>query len=149
MLDGCLKIELEQHDQTHQIMHKNQGGFKKREGTIEHLYVAQTAFCYNKEVYNAFLDLQRAYDSVQRQALIHELEKQYRVPQQTVQLMQTIYDSTWSCTRIKSTLSSTFNTQNGLQQGALSSPILFNYYINDLIVCFCVCQISKLESLLS
>ena len=30
-------------------------------------------------------------------------------------------------------MSPTFRTYNGLQQGALSSPILFNFYINDLI----------------
>ena len=66
ILDGCIKINLETHDQNHQIIHKNQGGFKKKEGTIEHLYVAQTAFSYNKTMYCAFLDLQKAYDSVWR-----------------------------------------------------------------------------------
>ena len=44
-----------------------------------------------------------------------------------------MYHNTWSCTRVKSTPSPTFRTHNGLQQGALSSPILFNFYINDLI----------------
>ena len=44
-----------------------------------------------------------------------------------------MYKSTNSITRINKTISPTFSTHNGLQQGALSSPILFNYYINDLI----------------
>ena len=62
MLDGCIKIQLEQHDTAHQIIYKNQGGLKKKERIIEHLYVAQTAFSYNKELYCAFLDLQKVYD---------------------------------------------------------------------------------------
>ena len=133
ILDGCIKINLESHDQKHQMIYKNQGGFKKKEGTIEHLYVAQTAFNYNKKLYSAFLDLQKAYDSVWRQALFQKLHKQYKVPQQTVQLIEAMYHNTWSCTRVKATISTTFQTHNGLQQGALSSPILFNYYINGLI----------------
>ena len=133
ILDGCIKLSLEKHDTTYQIIHKNQGGFKKKEGTTEHLYIAQNMFSYNKHLYCAFLDLQKAYDSVWREALFKKLEKQYKVPPQTTKLLQAMYDNTWSCTRIKSTLSPIYKTYNGLQQGALSSPILFNYYINDLI----------------
>ena len=97
ILDGCIKIKLEEHDETHNIIHKNQGGFKKKEGTREHLYVAQTAFHHNSTIYCAFLDLQKAYDSIWRKALITKLEKQYKVPQQTVHLLQAMYNDTWSC----------------------------------------------------
>ena len=44
-----------------------------------------------------------------------------------------MYKDTKSVTRIHNKLSPLYNTYSGLQQGALSSPILFNYFINDLI----------------
>ena len=64
---------------------------------------------------------------------IQKTRRQYRVPTQTTQLLQAMYDNTWSCTSIKSTLSLMHETHNGLQQGALSSPTSFKYYINDVI----------------
>ncbi len=47
ILDGNLKIELEEHDKKHNIIEINQGGFKKEQGTNEHTYVLQNIFCYN------------------------------------------------------------------------------------------------------
>ena len=133
ILDGCVKIKLEGHDETQNMMHQNQGWFKKREGTREHIYVVQPAFHHNPTIYYSVLDLQKAYDSIWKGAFITKLEKQCRVPQQTVQLLEAMYNNALLCTRVRSKLSPVFQTFNWLQQGALSSSILFNYYINDLI----------------
>ncbi len=73
ILDGNLKIELEEHDLAHNIIEPNQGGFKKKEGSNEHTYVLQNIFCHNRKIYSAFLDLQRAYDTVWREALYEKL----------------------------------------------------------------------------
>eukprot|EP01083_Nonionella_stella_P010353 29489_1 len=44
-----------------------------------------------------------------------------------------MYDDTWSVSEINHRMSAPIQTHRGLQQGALSSPILFNYFINHLI----------------
>ena len=134
ILDGCIKQDLEIHNELHDIIKPNQGGFKQKEGTIEHLFVLQNIFHYNQTVFCAFLDLQKAYDSVWREALFQKLEKQYNVNEGTIKMIKAMYKDTRSITRINDTISPIFKTHNGLQQGALSSPILFNFYINDLII---------------
>ena len=57
MLDGC-------NDAKNQIIHANPGGFKQKEGTFETLHTIQNIFQCNKHIYCAFLDQQKAYDSV-------------------------------------------------------------------------------------
>ena len=42
-----VKLNLEQHNDKYNIIKPNQGGFKKKEGTIEHLFVIQNLFQYN------------------------------------------------------------------------------------------------------
>jgi len=69
IMDGCIKLSLEAHNKVYNIILPNQGGFKQKEGTIEHLFVIQDLFQYNKTLYCAFLDLQKAYDSVWRAVL--------------------------------------------------------------------------------
>ena len=55
------------------------------------------------------------------------------MPKTTVKLIQAMYKDNRSITRINDTISPLYNTYSGLQQGALSSHMLFNLYINDLM----------------
>ena len=115
MLDGCMKRALECHDSNHKMINDSQGGFKQKEGTIEHLYIIHNIFQYNKHVYCAFLDLQKAYDSVWIEALIAKLHTKYKVPPDTINWIKAMYQNTKSCTRVGNRLSGTFQTHNGLQ----------------------------------
>ncbi len=133
ILDGNMKIELEEHDEQEQIIQPNQGGFKRQEGSNEHLFVIQNIFHYNQKVFCAFLDLRKAYDTVRRDALLIKLHKECKLPKTTTNFIQAMYKNTWSIIRANDKLSVKFQTHKGLAQGALSSPILFNFYINNLI----------------
>ena len=59
--DGVMKGALENEDEEHQLIEECQGGFKRKEGTLEQLYVLQNIFMYNRNVHCAFLDLEKAY----------------------------------------------------------------------------------------
>lgn len=48
MLDECTKKVLDRHNVKHQIIQKNQGGFKQKEVTIENASIVQSIFHYNK-----------------------------------------------------------------------------------------------------
>ena len=133
ILDGTIKIALENHNKKHNIIEINQGGFQKKQGTLEHLFVIQNLFHHNPSIYLAFLDFEKAYDSVKRKHLTHKLHHKYSVPIAITNMIDAMYDNTFSTTRVGNKLSIRYQTYQGLQQGALSSPILFNYFINDLI----------------
>ena len=55
------------------------------------------------------------------------------MPEDAMKWLNMMYLDKRSCTKVGNRLSSTLKTHRGLQQEALSSLILFNYYINDLI----------------
>ncbi len=133
ILDGNLKIELEEHNLAHNIIEPNQGGFKQKEGTNEHTYVLQNIFCHNKKIYSAFLDLKKAYDTVWREAMYEELQKECKMPSHTISFIKAMYKNTTSIIKVNNKLSKPVQTHKGLVQGGLSSPILFNFFINDLI----------------
>ena len=133
ILDGHIKEALEQHNKIHNHIAINQGGFKQKEGTIEHLFVLQNIFRHNTEVFASFLDLRKAYDTVPRDALIYKLIELYKIPNNLADTIELMYEDTWTLTRANHKLSPCGQTTRGLHQGALSSPILFNYFINDLI----------------
>ena len=132
ILDGCIKQEIEKHDELNQIIEINQRGFKQKEGTIEQLYALQNIVHYNSNHCCAFLDLSKAHDTVNRNKLFLKLTKQHKLNNNTINLLKAMYTDAQICTRIDDKISPLDYTRNGLQQGALSSPIL-NLYINDLI----------------
>jgi len=43
------------------------------------------------------------------------------------------YDKLYSCVRWNGVFSSIFKVNCGVRQGGISSPILFNVYVDDLI----------------
>ncbi|MCP4141338.1 MAG: hypothetical protein GY755_13825 [Chloroflexi bacterium] len=133
ILDGNIKIELDQIDKNNNIIQINQGGFKQKEGAIEHLFVLKNIWHYNNKICCAFLDLKKAYDSVWREKLYKKLEVECKINKNTIDFIKAMYKNTWSTVRINNKLSPKIQTHKGLFQGALSSPILFNFFINSLI----------------
>ena len=60
ILDGHLKILLDQWCEKHEIIHQNQGGFQKNSGTLEQIFILQQAFIKSESLYTSFIDLQKA-----------------------------------------------------------------------------------------
>jgi hypothetical protein len=73
---------------------------------------------YNETVHQLFIDFKKAYDSVRREVMYNILTE-LGVPLKLVRLIKMckhLYDS--------------FPTQNGLKQGDILSPLLFNLLLN-------------------
>ena len=130
ILDYCIKEKLDEHAN---VIHSNQGGFKSSEGTAEHLYALAEMFHYNKPMYMHFMDMSKAYDMVDRERLWDKLDKNYNMSDNVITMLESMYEDTHSIVKTHTRLSHAQHTTRGLLQGALSSPILFNFYINDLI----------------
>ena len=78
------------------------------------------------------MDLTKAYDSVDRSALIAIL-KQYRVPQQQIDIIKELYFGTWCCVRTAEAALEDFEVKTGVRQGCVLSPLLFNCFMDRIV----------------
>ena len=113
-----------------------QCGFRKGRGTIDQIWatrqIIERATEYQGTVHLGFVDLTKAYDSVDRSALITIL-KQYRVPQQLIDIIKELYTGTWCCVRTEEGTSEDFEVKTGVRQGCVLSPLLFNCFMDRIV----------------
>lgn len=84
------------------------------------------------DVYSCFLDLSKAFDSVNHAVLIEKLYD-CGIPDILVDIIQHWYDNQWASVKFLSSFSSEWKISNGVRQGGVLSPLFFNIYINSLI----------------
>ena len=113
-----------------------QCGFRKGRGTIDQIWVArqvvERAAEYRSPVLMCFVDLTKAYDSVDRSALVAVL-RSYGVPHQLVDIIQGLYCGTWCRVRTADGMSEAFEVQSGVRQGCVLSPLLFNCFMDRIL----------------
>ena len=84
-----------------------------------------------KRLYYDFIDLQRAFDSVYRNALWYKLIK-YGVDGKLLKLLRSMYCAVKSCVRHLNKLCDFLSSDIGCFQGEIMSPILFSFFLNDI-----------------
>ena len=87
----------------------------------------------NSMVNLCFLDASKAFDRVNHGVLFDRL-KERGVPVSIVKLLSNWYSKQKMCVRWGSTCSEVFTVTNGVRQGGILSPYLFNVYMDELSV---------------
>ena len=115
----------------------NQFGFKKLHGTDQCIFVlkelAESYREMNGNVYMGFLDASKAFDRVNHRILFQKLA-QRNVPAYLRRVLQFWYARQQFSVRWGCVTSASFSVSNGVRQGGILSPVLFNIYMNDLSV---------------
>ena len=83
------------------------------------------------ETFSAFLDLKKAFDSVQRDFLLYKLNN-IGTDGKMYFSIKSLYENTKACVRVNQEFTSLFAMPSGVHQGDTLSPTLFSIYINDL-----------------
>ena len=113
-----------------------QFGFKKGHSTMHCSYVVEEVISYYRSrdtpVYCVMLDASKAFDCVQYIKLFDLLLKKGLCPL-VARFLANLY--TCQIVRIKwgDHLTDSFRVRNGVKQGGVLSPILFNVYIDELL----------------
>lgn len=82
---------------------------------------------YYSKAFLIFIDLRKAYDSVPHAALLLALEV-YGVPGSLIQLIDGFHSGMPAAVRVDGDVSGSISVENGLRQGCVMAPLLFNLY---------------------
>ena len=81
---------------------------------------------YNEAVHQLFIDFKKANDSV-RCEVLYNIPIEFGIPMKLVRLIKMCLNETYSGVQIGKHLSDMFAIRNGLKQGDVLSPLLFNF----------------------
>ena len=121
----------------HDVISNKQIGFKKKHRASDHMFVLNTIInkylSKGKKLYCCFVDLQKAFDTVNRTKLIYKL-KQTGIGTLLFNVIKDMYIGGKATLSVKigHVLSGMFKSDIGVYQGDVLSPILFNMYIDDV-----------------
>ena len=123
-------------DKTENVIAEVQGGFRRGRGCTDQIFtVRQICEKYlgkGKDVYFAFLDLEKAYDRVDRDAMWNVL-RLYGIGSRLLRGVKSLYVGSKACVRVGNEVSEWFPVRVGLRQGCVMSPWLFNLYIDGVV----------------
>ena len=133
------------------FLRPNKLALEKKSRTADHVLTLKTIidkmFKKKKYLYACFIDFRKAFDIVNRQALLFKLRKQYDINGIFFDIIEDMYKDVLFSVKLQNKVTPYFKTSIGVKQGCVLSPTLFSLYINDIINIFDdTCHPIKLQS---
>ena len=127
-----LNARLTQVVERHDLLGDVQGGFRKGRGGADNIFVLHTllwkARAKNQSAHLAFLDISKAYDSVNREVLWAKLTK-LGISGKFLNMLKSMYSGDSVDCNVNGTTTRCIYLTRGLRQGCSLSPLLFDIYI--------------------
>ena len=113
-----------------------QGGFIKEKGCSDQIFavrqVCEKHLAKDKEVFWAFMDLEKAYDRIDREDL-WTVMRMYGIGGRLLEGVKSFYMNSRACVRVGNSASDWFPVNVGLRQGCVMSPWLFNIFMDGVV----------------
>ena len=121
--------------ETHGLLGEAQNGFRQERCGADHIFVLNTilwkAKALNEKVHLGFVDISKAYDSVNRDLLWKKLEK-IGIRGSFLDALKALYTGDSVRCMFNNTKTKPVYLRRGLRQGCSLSPLLFAIYISDI-----------------
>ena len=97
------------------------------------LYNLIDYYCHKnkKHIFGCFVDFQKAFNNIPRYNLFQKLLNQ-GINGKIYNCIVNLYTEDKACTKVGKSISNFFNMSQGVKQGCILSPLLFNIYLSDL-----------------
>ena len=133
----CRVIQRRLAQRAEHLLRESECGVRKGRGCIDQVFalrvLAEKAREYNTPLYLSFVDLRKAYDSVNREALWMVLQRKYHLPDKLIRILKALHLGTRSAVRAYGRVSGEFGITTGVRQGDVLAPTLFNLFFDSVI----------------
>ena len=132
LLEYCLLPKISPYIELNDRQH----GFRGNYSTTTACFVLKETilnyFSSSSDVHACFLDISKAFDSVNHDVLMKKLLN-CGIPNHYVMFLKYLYSNQFVSVRYKSCMSQEWRVDRGVRQGGVLSGLLFSIYINDLV----------------
>lgn len=135
LYSSIINRRLQEWVQQNNITGEHQAGFKKGYSTVDHMFtlleIIQKQFSGNRKMYVAFIDFEKAFDSVSRN-LLWPVLKCNGIKGKIYQCIQSMHSNVKARVRCGTYYTDYIMCTRDVKQGDACSPILFSLFINEL-----------------
>jgi hypothetical protein len=121
----------------HKVMGEEQNGFRMKRRGEDNMFVVREVIERlkkdGKKGYFAFLDIEKAYDRVDREVLYRVLER-CGFSEKIVRIVKSMYVDTKAKYNLGEIETDWVSSERGVRQGCILSPLLFGLYTEELAV---------------
>ena len=132
---AVLNLRLTQYALDNNIFSKSQLGFMAGCRTADALFILHSLIDYycqrnGSRIYGCFVDFKKAFDSIPRHKLFQKL-LDYNINGKFYDCLVNIYSNDIACIKISEHITPSFLANQGVKQGCILSPTLFNIFLAD------------------
>ena len=118
------------------ILSKSQLGYLPGNRTADALLILHNMvdlYCHKqkKRIFGCFVDFSKAFDSIPRHTLFQKL-LDYQITGNFYECLVNLYTNNTACVKMGTHITEFFNINQGVKQGCILSPLLFNIFMSDL-----------------
>ena len=118
------------------ILSKSQLGFLPGNRTSDALLILHNLiehYCHKNKrwIFGCFVDFSKAFDSIPRHKLFEKLLR-HNISGKFYDCLVNLYTEDQACIKVTNGISHTFTVNQGVKQGCILSPLLFNIFMSDL-----------------